>query len=121
MIDKEKLAKVSKMAQYGDSVAIDFMMKYPDMDEEHINSMLTTISAGNEDITDETIKAVIDNIKDEFEAVDGYDKGIKAGQAEDKKVAVSTFEYIKKDELRHIDLLKALYKDLTGKDYDNGK
>ena len=54
-------------------------------------------------------------IKDENEAINGYDKAILLAQSVSCEKALATFKSIKEDELRHIQMLKDLQDELVQK------
>lgn len=122
--DLKKLAKIKEMAQGGDEKAKDFLFNFMDMDDEEANQYLASIAIEVPEIDQENIdtnqedqdwKSIIEDlIKDENEAIDGYDKAIKylsnANFADDvvKTAYLEKLNHIKDEEIEHIKELKEI-------------
>ena len=122
--DARKLAKIQEMANNGDEQAKDFLFNFMDMDDEEANQYLASIALEVPEIDQENVntnqedqdwKSVIEDlIKDENEAIDGYDKAIKylanANFVDDvvKTAYLEKLNHIKDEELEHIKELKEI-------------
>lgn len=120
--DFRKLDKIKEMAKSGDEQAKDFLMNFMEMDDAQANDYLASIAIDTPEINQEQVntnqedsdwKAIIEDlIKDENEAVDGYDKAIKylanANFVDDavKTAYLEKLNHIKDEELEHIKELK---------------
>lgn len=113
--DFRKLDKIKEMAKSGDEQAKDFLMNFMEMDDAQANDYLASIAIDTPEINqkDSDWKAIIEDlIKDENEAVDGYDKAIKylanANFVDDvvKTAYLEKLNHIKDEELEHIKELK---------------
>ena len=122
--DARKLAKIQEMANNGDEQAKDFLFNFMDMDDEEANQYLASIALEVPEIDQENVntnqedqdwKSVIEDlIKDDNEAIDGYDKAIKylanANFVDDvvKTAYLEKLNHIKDEELEHIKELKEI-------------
>ena len=122
--DMKKLAKLKEMAQNGDEQAKEFLFTFMEMDDKEANEYLATIAVEIPEINQEEIdtnqedqdwKAIVEElIKDENEAIDGYDKAIKylsnANFADDvvKTAYLQKLNHIKDEEIEHIKELKEI-------------
>lgn len=124
--DAKKLAKIQEMANSGDEKAKDFLFSFMEMSDEEANEYLasiaidvdeTQIDQQNVDTNqeDQDWKSVIEDlIKDENEAIDGYDKAIKylanANFVDDvvKTAYLEKLNHIKDEEVEHIKELKEI-------------
>lgn len=103
--DYKKLTKVNT------EESRNFMANYMDMPDEEANEALAKILGElSKKDNDDMIEFLI---KDEGEAIDGYDKAIKAWKAQSKDTKV--LEAIKADEYRHVSDLQGLKKAEEGK------
>lgn len=108
--DINKLKKIQEMAKNGDEKAKDFLFNFMEMSDKEANEYLSQIAindAGNE----KDWKSIIEDlIKDENEAIDGYNKAIKYlvnSKLENSNV-LNVLEHIKDEELEHIKELKEI-------------
>ena len=113
--DLEKYNRVRELADGGDESAKDFLMGFMEMDDEKANEYLAGIAVGNGDgQPKEDWKSVVDFlIKDENEAIDGYDKAIKFIADSDlpeltKTAYTERLNHIKAEEIEHIGELKEI-------------
>lgn len=122
--DFKKFNKIQEMAQSGDEKAKEFLFNFMDMDDEEANQYLASIALDVPEIDQNNIdtgqedndwKSIIEDlIKDENEAIDGYDKAIKflsnANFADDvvKTAYLEKLNHIKDEEIEHIQELKEL-------------
>ena len=122
--DMKKLAKIQEMAKGGDEQAKDFLFNFMEMDDEEANQYLASIAIEVPEIDQENVdtnqedqdwKSIIEDlIKDENEAIDGYDKAIKylsnANFADDvvKTAYLEKLNHIKDEEIEHIKELKEI-------------
>lgn len=84
----------------------DFLLKFLEMPDDEANEYLSKISL---DDNEESIKASLEFlIKDELEAIDGYNKVLKLLDVSDGKGIKPKLEKIIKDEEEHIEILKNL-------------
>ena len=108
--DLKKLNKIQEMAKNGDKKAKDFLFNFMEMSDEEINDYLSQIAVDDEG-NEKVWKSIIEDlIKDENEAIDGYDKAIKYlvnSKLENSKV-LDVLEHIKEEELEHIKELKEI-------------
>ena len=118
-LSKEQLAKVNEKVNSGDKEAMKFIVNYPYMSEEEANAYLTKLAMGSSNPNEqETRKGDMGDmiaflIKDENEAINGYDKAILLAQSVSCEKALSIFKPIKEDDLRHIQMLKDLQDELV--------
>lgn len=122
--DARKLAKIQEMAKNGDEKAKDFLFSFMDMDDTEANDYLASIAIDVPEIDQENIdtnqedqdwtQVIEDLIKDENEAIDGYDKAIKylsnANFVDDvvKTAYLEKLNHIKDEEIEHIKELKEI-------------
>lgn len=125
--DFKKLEKINEMAKNGDEQAKDFLFNFMEMDDEAVNDYLSSIAIDVPDenkIDQENIntqqedvdwKGIVEAlIKDENEAIDGYDKAEKYlanSNFVDDVVKTSYLEkirHIKDEEIEHINELKEI-------------
>lgn len=122
--DFKKFNKIQEMAKGGDEKAKEFLFNFMDMDDEEANQYLASIALDVPEIDQNNIdtgqedndwKSIIEDlIKDENEAIDGYDKAIKflsnANFADDvvKTAYLKKLNHIKDEEIEHIQELKEL-------------
>ena len=122
--DMRKLSKIREMAKGGDERAKDFLFTFMEMDDEEANAYLASIAIDVPEIDQENVntnqedadwKAIIEDlIKDENEAIDGYDKAIKylsnANFTDDvvKTAYLEKLNHIKDEEIEHIKELKEI-------------
>lgn len=104
-----KYSIVKKKAQEGDENAKNFLGGFMEMSDEEANDYLNSLPIGKDEIN----KGIEFLIKDENEAIDGYDKQIKLVQNSDleegkKSVIIATLQHIKDEELEHIEELRKL-------------
>lgn len=108
-IPNDKYSIIKKMAMEGNEEAKNFLGNFMEMDDTEANDYLNSVSIN----PDEILKGIEFLIKDENEAIDGYDKQIKLVQNsnldENKKIVIiNTLQHIKEEELEHIEELKKL-------------
>lgn len=114
ILSKEQLAKVYDKVNSGDSKALKFIVDYPTMDDEEANKYLTELAiltpndSSNEQKENDMVSMIAFLVKDENEAINGYDKAILLAQSVSCEKALAVFKSIKEDELRHIQMLKDL-------------
>lgn len=125
--DFKKLEKINEMAKNGDEQAKDFLFNFMEMDDEAVNDYLSSIAIDVPDenkIDQENVntqqedvdwKSIVEAlIKDENEAIDGYDKAEKYlanSNFVDDVVKTSYLEkirHIKNEEIEHINELKEI-------------
>lgn len=125
--DFKKLEKINEMARNGDEQAKDFLFNFMEMDDEAVNDYLSSIAIDVPDenrIDQENVntqqedvdwKGIVEAlIKDENEAIDGYDKAEKYlanSNFVDDVVKTSYLEkirHIKNEEIEHINELKEI-------------
>ena len=122
--DMRKLSKIREMAKGGDERDKDFLFTFMEMDDEEANAYLASIAIDVPEIDQENVntnqedadwKAIIEDlIKDENEAIDGYDKAIKylsnANFTDDvvKTAYLEKLNHIKDEEIEHIKELKEI-------------
>lgn len=122
--DFNKLNKIKEMAQNGDEKAKDFLFNFMEMNDDEANEYLAGIAIDVPEIDQNNIdtgqedndwKSIIEDlIKDENEAIDGYDKAIKflsnANFADDvvKTAYLQKLQHIKDEEIEHIKELKEI-------------
>ena len=122
--DARKLAKIQEMAKNGDEKAKDFLFSFMDMDDTEANEYLASIAIDIPEIDQQNVdtnqedqdwtQIIEDLIKDENEAIDGYDKAIKylsnANFADDvvKTAYLQKLNHIKDEEIEHIKELKEI-------------
>lgn len=125
--DFKKLEKINEMAKNGDEQAKDFLFNFMEMDDEAVNDYLSSIAIDVPDenrIDQENVntqqedvdwKGIVEAlIKDENEAIDGYDKAEKYlanSNFVDDVVKTSYLEkirHIKNEEIEHINELKEI-------------
>ena len=122
--DVKKLAKIQEMANSGDEKAKDFLFNFMDMDDQEANEYLASIAIDIPEIDQKNVdtnqedqdwtRIIEDLIKDENEAIDGYDKAIKylsnANFADDmiKTAYLEKLNHIKTEEIEHIKELKEI-------------
>ena len=120
--DARKLAKIQEMAKNGDEKAKDFLFSFMEMDDKEANDYLASIAIDVPEIDQENVntgqededwrRIIEDLIKDENEAIDGYDKAIKylanANFVDDvvKTAYLQKLNHIKDEEVEHINELK---------------
>jgi gas vesicle protein len=111
LIPNEKYQIIKEMVKNGDEKAKDFLFSYMSMDDEKANEYLNNLTESQTSHYSDIIDALI---KDENEAIDGYDKAIKFVQNatdfldEIKEGYISKLSKIKEDELAHIKDLQGL-------------
>lgn len=108
--DLNKLKQIQKMAKNGDEKAKDFLFNFMEMDDEKANEYLSQIAINDEGNEKDWKLIIEDLIKDENEAIDGYNKAIKYlvnSKLENSKV-LNVLEHIKEEELEHIKELKEI-------------
>lgn len=108
--DLNKLKQIQKMAKNGDKKAKDFLFNFMEMDDEKANEYLSQIAINDEGNEKDWKSIIEDLIKDENEAIDGYNKAIKYlvnSRLENSKV-LDVLEHIKDEELEHIKELKEI-------------
>ena len=104
-LEKGKYAKIKQLAEQGDKNAKDFLFNFMEMNDEDANAYLSTIEFDESDWK----KIIEDLIKDENEAIDGYDKAIKyLANTDGNEAFISVLEHIKQEEIEHIEELKEL-------------
>ena len=108
-IPNDKYSIIKKMAMEGNEEAKNFLGTFMEMDDTEANDYLNSVSIN----PDKILKGIEFLIKDENEAIDGYDKQIKLVQNsnldENKKIVIiNTLQHIKEEELEHIEELKKL-------------
>lgn len=118
--DIDKFNKIKQLAEQGDEQAKDFLFSFMDMDDEKANEYLSSIAVEEEQPQEEMNeskedwKAIVEAlIKDENEAIDGYDKAIKFITNSDlpdliKTAYLEKLEHIKQEEIEHIEELKEI-------------
>lgn len=121
--DLDKYNKIKQMADAGDEQAKDFLFNFMDMSEEEANAYLSSIAIEEEKPEtpieepvekEEDLKSIVEAlIKDENEAIDGYDKAIKfvtnCTMPELIKTAyLEKLNHIKDEEIEHIEELKEI-------------
>lgn len=114
--DLKKYNKIKELAESGDQKAKDFLFTFMEMSDEDANAYLASISVEDdpklEEPVEEEWKQIVEAlIKDENEAIDGYDKAIKFIANSDMPDMIKTaltekMEHIKNEELEHIEELK---------------
>ncbi len=108
--DINKLKQIQKMAKNGDKKAKDFLFNFMEMSDEEANKYLSQIAINDEENKKDWKSIIEDLIKDENEAIDGYNKAIKYlvnSRLENNKV-LNVLEHIKEEELEHIKELKEI-------------
>lgn len=116
--DLDKLKKIKEMASNGDEKAKNFLFTFMDMPDEEANAFLAEISVEKEPEQAQPVKEELKQIvealvKDENEAIDGYDKAIKFIANSDlpelvKTAYIGKLEHIKAEEIEHIEELKEI-------------
>lgn len=117
--DLSKLAKIKELASQGDEKAKDFLFNFMEMSDEEANAYLSSIAIEEEQQPEpqgdkEDWKPIVEAlIKDENEAIDGYDKAIKFVSNADLPQLIKTaylekLEHIKQEEIEHIEELKEI-------------
>lgn len=117
--DLSKLAKIKEIASKGDEKAKDFLFNFMEMSDEEANAYLSSIAIEEEQQHEpqgdkEDWKPIVEAlIKDENEAIDGYDKAIKFVSNADLPQLIKTaylekLEHIKQEEIEHIEELKEI-------------
>lgn len=117
--DLSKLAKIKELASKGDEKAKDFLFNFMEMSDEEANAYLSSIAIEEEQQPEpqddkEDWKPIVEAlIKDENEAIDGYDKAIKFVSNADLPQLVKTaylekLNHIKNEEIEHIEELKEI-------------
>lgn len=120
--DLNKLKKIKELSSQGDEKAKDFLFNFMEMSDEEANAYLSSIAIEEEqpepqeEMQDgkEDWKSIVDFlIKDENEAIDGYDKAIKYVSNADLPQLIKTaylekLEHIKQEEIEHIEELKEI-------------
>ena len=118
-LSKEQLSAVYDKINAGDKEAMKFIVDYPSMSDEEANKYLTKIAMQSSEGKDASNGSMGDMIafliKDENEAINGYDKAILLAQSVSCEKSLATFQSIKQDELRHIQMLKDLQTSLSEK------
>ncbi len=112
--DQKKFNKIKEMAKNGDEKAKDFLFSFMEMDEDEANAFLSQIAV-DEEGSEKEFKDIIEAlIKDENEAIDGYDRAIKYlvnSNIEEKEKKIEILTHIKDEELEHIEELKEVLED----------
>lgn len=118
--DLNKLNKVKELASQGDEKAKDFLFGFMEMDDEEANAYLASLDTEEQPAQEEMQEGKEDwksivgfLIKDENEAIDGYDKAIKYVSNADLPQLIKTaylekLEHIKQEEIEHIEELKEI-------------
>ena len=86
------------------------MFNFRDLDKKDFDSYLNSIDTGK---VDESLGIIDELIADEEEAIEGYEKAIEVFENEEIKEILNS---IKKDEIRHIDILEDLKDKIEGID-----
>ena len=86
------------------------MFNFRDLDKKDFDSYLNSIDTGK---VDESLGLIDELIADEVEAIEGYEKAIEVFENEEIKEILNS---IKKDEIRHIDILEDLKDKIEGID-----
>ena len=117
-IEPKKLQRVRELAQGGDQKAKDFLFTFMEMDDKDANEYLASIATETdpklEEPTEKQLPQVIEAlIKDENEAIDGYDKAIKFVTNSNlpsliKTAYIDKLQKIKDEEIEHIEELKEI-------------
>lgn len=113
MLTKEQINALNEKISKGDKEAERFMIDYPSMSAEEANDYLTKLATSKEETNEVSDLGEMNKflIKDENEAINGYDKAIllsvnvKTPKGEKSK---AIYEAIKADEIKHIEMLKSL-------------
>lgn len=108
MLNKKQINEINARVDKGDKEAIKFMVAYPEMSEEEANAYLAKLAIDDEEPKDQSKAMNEFLIKDENEAINGYDKAILLDKNTGNDKALSVHQSIKEDELRHIKMLKDL-------------
>lgn len=116
-LDYKTAGDLTKRALSGDEKAADFLFRYMDMSDEEANKALANLTKpGSESPLVEIFKALI---ADEGEAIDGYDKAIKAletyktaNKLDDADKYIKALEGIRKDEFDHTSILQGLIEEV---------
>lgn len=104
-----KYKTIKKMADDGNEMADKFLKNFMNMSEEEMRKFLIHL-----ELDKPKVCSLIDFlIDDENEAVTGYDNGMKLISNSDlsdkvKKEYLKQFEYIKNEEMEHLDILRKL-------------
>jgi hypothetical protein len=117
--DLNKFAKIKELASKGDEKAKDFLFNFMEMSDEEANAYLSSIAIKEEQQPEpqedkEDWKPIVKAlIKDENEAIDGYDKAIKFVTNSDMPDLIKTsylekLNHIKNEEIEHIEELKEI-------------
>ena len=112
-IDSKRYKQIKELADAGDEHSKEFLFSFMEMDDEKANEFLMSLD-GEMIKKEDDIKGAIDFlIKDENEAIDGYDKAIKLVTNSDideetKKRILDVLEHIKQEEIEHIEELKGI-------------
>jgi rubrerythrin len=117
-LSKEQLSAVYDKINAGDKEAMKFIVDYPSMSDEEANSYLAKLAISGKKTIMDLILMNEFLIKDENEAINGYDKAILLARALGNKEAEALYETIKQQELNHIEMLTDLndkLKSLIGK------
>ena len=107
--DKNTFDKIKDLAKSGDTKAQDFLFSFMEMSDEDANAYLSSIAVDEKKI--DITGAIEFLIKDENEAIDGYDRAIKLvenSNITNKVKIISVLNDIKKEELKHIKELKEI-------------
>lgn len=109
MLSKKQQDEIIKRVVAGDTKAINFMVGYPSMSDDEANEYLATLAIDDGTNAKQNFSEMnLFLIKDENEAINGYDKAILLAQNDGNDKALAVYQSIKADELRHIDMLKML-------------
>lgn len=116
--DLDKLNKIKELASQGDEKAKNFLFTFMEMSDEEANAFLAEIATNEEPKEEQPVKEEWQQIvealvKDENEAIDGYDKAIKFIANSDLPDLIKTaytekLEHIKQEEIEHIEELKEI-------------
>lgn len=111
--DFKKLDKIQKMAKNGDKKAKEFLFNFMDLTDEQVNDYLSSIVVNDEEEIQEGFNNILEDlIKDENEAIDGYDKAIKyLSNFNPNSSFIERLNHIKEEEIEHIKELKEMLKD----------
>ena len=93
--------KIKELARKGDKEAQDFILNFREMDDEEVNKYLSSFG----------IPTIIDDlIKDEEEAIKGYDNAIDYIEKNKVDCDTTTLKHIRDEEIEHIKELKEILK-----------
>jgi len=105
--DAQKYNKIKDLAKNGDVEAKNFLFNFMEMTDEDANKYLASISVEDKEI--DITGSIEFLIKDEEEAIDGYDRAIKLlTSSNGDKSKIEVLQHIKDEELEHIKELKEI-------------